>query len=60
MIDTDVIDTLAGIEPGSALDALRNRRPARRLLREPPEPSWLPPLWRRVAPERGPEDPRAR
>jgi CMD domain protein len=26
-IDTDVIDTLAGIEPGSALDAIRNRRP---------------------------------
>ena len=24
---TDVIDTLAGIKPGSALDALRNRRP---------------------------------
>jgi CMD domain protein len=26
-INTDVIDTLAGIEPGSALDAIRNRRP---------------------------------
>jgi CMD domain protein len=26
-IDTDVIDTLAGIEPGSALDAIRDRRP---------------------------------
>ena len=25
-MDTDVIDTLAGIEPGSALDAIRNRR----------------------------------
>ena len=25
--DTDVIDTLAGIKPGSALDAIRNRRP---------------------------------
>lgn len=25
--DTDVIDTLAGIGPGSALDAIRNRRP---------------------------------
>lgn len=28
--DTDVIDTLAGIEPGSALDAIRNRRPQAR------------------------------
>ena len=28
--DTDVIDTLVGIEPGSALDAIRNRRPAAR------------------------------
>src|ERR1700689_259826 len=28
--DTDVIDTLAGIEPGSALDAIRNRRPEAR------------------------------
>jgi CMD domain protein len=27
---TDVIDTLAGIKPGSALDALRNRRPQAR------------------------------
>jgi CMD domain protein len=27
---TDVIDTLAGIEPGSALDAIRNRRPEAR------------------------------
>ncbi|HJU15502.1 MAG TPA: CMD domain protein [Stellaceae bacterium] len=26
-MDTDVIDALAGIKPGSALDALRNRRP---------------------------------
>ena len=26
-MDTDVIDTLAGIKPGSALDGLRNRRP---------------------------------
>jgi CMD domain protein len=26
-VDTDVIDTLAGIKPGSALDAIRNRRP---------------------------------
>jgi CMD domain protein len=26
-MDTDVIDTLAGIEPGSALDAIRHRRP---------------------------------
>src|SRR5207237_10109863 len=26
-IDKDVIDTLVGIEPGSALDAIRNRRP---------------------------------
>ena len=26
-MDTDVIDTLAGIKPGSALDAIRNRRP---------------------------------
>ncbi|HEV2186224.1 MAG TPA: CMD domain protein [Stellaceae bacterium] len=25
--DTDVIDTLVGIKPGSALDAIRNRRP---------------------------------
>ncbi len=25
--DTDVIDALAGIKPGSALDAIRNRRP---------------------------------
>jgi CMD domain protein len=29
-MDTDVIDTLAGIEPGSALDAIRNRRPEAR------------------------------
>jgi len=29
-MDTDVIDTLAGIEPGSALDAIRQRRPAAR------------------------------
>ncbi len=29
-MDTDVIDTLAGIEPGSALDAIRNRRPQAR------------------------------
>lgn len=29
-MDTDVIDTLAGIEPGSALDAIRNRRPRAR------------------------------
>jgi CMD domain protein len=29
-IDTDVIDTLAGIKPGSALDAIRNRRPESR------------------------------
>lgn len=28
--ETDVIDTLAGIEPGSALDAIRKRRPAAR------------------------------
>ncbi|MGH7040278.1 MAG: CMD domain protein [Stellaceae bacterium] len=28
--DTDVIDTLVGIKPGSALDALRNRRPEAR------------------------------
>jgi CMD domain protein len=28
--DTDIIDTLAGIEPGSALDAIRHRRPAAR------------------------------
>ena len=27
---TDVIDSLAGIEPGSALDAIRNRRPQAR------------------------------
>jgi CMD domain protein len=27
---TDVIDTLAGIKPGSALDAIRNRRPEAR------------------------------
>ncbi len=26
-LDTDVIDTLVGIAPGSALDAIRNRRP---------------------------------
>ncbi len=26
-MDTDVIDTLAGIKPGSALDAIRDRRP---------------------------------
>jgi CMD domain protein len=26
-MDTDVIDTLAGIKPGSALDRVRNRRP---------------------------------
>src|ERR1700682_3595512 len=26
-IDTDVIDTLAGIKPGTALDAIRHRRP---------------------------------
>ena len=26
-METDVIDTLAGIKPGSALDAIRNRRP---------------------------------
>lgn len=29
-IETDVIDTLAGIEPGSALDAIRDRRPVAR------------------------------
>ena len=29
-MDTDVIDTLVGIKPGSALDAVRNRRPAAR------------------------------
>jgi CMD domain protein len=29
-MDTDVIDTLAGIEPGSALNAIRNRRPQAR------------------------------
>jgi CMD domain protein len=29
-MDTDVIDTLAGIAPGSALDAIRNRRPQAR------------------------------
>ena len=29
-MDTDVIDTLAGIKPGSALDAIRNRRPQAR------------------------------
>ena len=28
--DTDVIDTLVGIKPGSALDAIRDRRPAAR------------------------------
>jgi CMD domain protein len=28
--DTDVIDTLVGITPGSALDAIRNRRPEAR------------------------------
>jgi len=28
--NSDVIDTLAGIEPGSALDAIRNRRPEAR------------------------------
>jgi CMD domain protein len=26
-VDTDVIDTLVGIKPGAALDAIRNRRP---------------------------------
>ena len=26
-MDTDVIDTLVGIKPGSALDAIRDRRP---------------------------------
>src|SRR6266705_2151485 len=26
-MDTDVIDTLVGIKPGSALDAIRSRRP---------------------------------
>jgi CMD domain protein len=30
-MDTDVIDTLAGIERGSALDAIRDRRPDARL-----------------------------
>ena len=30
MTDVDVIDTLVGIEPGSALDAIRNRRPTAR------------------------------
>ena len=29
-MDTDVIDTLAGIEPGSPLDAIRRRRPQAR------------------------------
>lgn len=29
-MDTDVIDTLVGIKPGSALDAIRNRRPQAR------------------------------
>jgi CMD domain protein len=29
-LDTDVIDTLAGIKPGSALDAIRKRRPEAR------------------------------
>jgi CMD domain protein len=29
-IDTDVIDALTGIKPGSALDAIRNRRPEAR------------------------------
>lgn len=29
-MDTDVIDKLVGIEPGSALDAIRNRRPQAR------------------------------
>ena len=29
-MDTDVIDTLAGIKPGSLLDAIRNRRPEAR------------------------------
>ena len=29
-MDTDVIDTLVGIEPGSALDAIRHRRPQAR------------------------------
>ena len=29
-MDRDVIDTLAGIEPGSALDAVRSRRPETR------------------------------
>jgi CMD domain protein len=29
-MDTDVIDALAGIRPGSALDAIRNRRPEAR------------------------------
>src|SRR5687767_5785839 len=28
--DTDVIDTLVGIKPGSALDAIRHRRPQAR------------------------------
>lgn len=30
IMDVDVIDTLVGIEPGSALDAIRNRRPTAR------------------------------
>jgi hypothetical protein len=30
MPGTDVIDTLVGIKPGSAVDAIRNRRPAAR------------------------------
>jgi CMD domain protein len=29
-MDADVIDTLVGVEPGSALDAIRNRRPQAR------------------------------
>jgi CMD domain protein len=29
-METDVIDTLVGIQPGSALDAIRNRRPIAR------------------------------
>jgi CMD domain protein len=29
-MNTDIIDTLAGIKPGSALDAIRNRRPEAR------------------------------
>ena len=30
IMDVDVIDTLVGIEPASALDAIRNRRPTAR------------------------------